>query len=293
MVGQGYANSSAQDLFLHPPVVGVCREVDIMRSPERERASRLEVDQAHTEPDLGGWQARCAEIIRVGTRAVKSLGVLISICGPDEKESLSPARQEGRVIRNNLELDLGELKDLLGLDDGEIPATRRGEGGSSGRSFQIAQELTDGCPPDISSNTWHYLLELRVLLDELSARLKGVARDGRRASVSMMRQDFDDYLLLMKFGPLEEELAPDPTSRQMSGGKAPSSPELRPQDDPAMIGLAEAAEFYGLSKSLLSKTAKAPFGAYGHLRCKRVGRRVYFWREDIINLSKQHKALRR
>jgi hypothetical protein len=290
MVVQGYANSFAQDLFLRPPVVGVCREVNIMRSPERERASRLEVDQAHTEPDLGGWQARCAEIIRVGTCAVESLGALISICGPDEKESLSPARREGQVIRNNLELDLDKLKDLLGLDDGAIPTTRRGEGGSSGRSFQVAQELTDGCPPDISSNTWHYLLKLRILLDELNARLKGVAGDGRRASVSMMRQDFADYLLLMKFGPSEEELA---TPRQMSGGKARSSPKLRPQDDPAMIRLAEAAQFYDIPKSSLSKAARVPSGANGHLRCKRVGRSVYFWREDIIRLSKRIKALRR
>jgi hypothetical protein len=281
-----------QDLFPRPPVVGVSREVNIMRSPEGGRASRPEVDQAHTEPNLGGWQARCAEIIRVGTRAVKSLGVLINICRPDEKESLSPARREGRVIRKSLELDLGELKYLLGLDDSEVPATRGGEGGSSGRSFQVAQELTDGCPPDISSSKWHNLLKLRILIDDLSDRLKGVAKDGYRTSVSMMRQDFDDYLLLMG-GPLYDELEPDSTPRQVLGGKAPSSPELRPQDDPAMIGLTQAAEFYDLSKSSLSKAAKAPNGEYGHLRCKRVGRRVYFWKEDIIKWSKRLKALRR
>ena len=108
----------------------------------------------------------------------------------------------------------------------------------------------------------------------------------------MMRRDFDDYLLLMGC-PLDDELEPDSTPRQVLGGKAPSSPDPQPQDDPAMIGLAQAAEFYDLSKSSLSKAAKAPNGEYGHLRCKRVRRRVYFWREDIIKLSKRLKAFRR
>ena len=59
------------------------------------------------------------------------------------------------------------------------------------------------------------------------------------------------------------------------------------------IGLVEASEIYNIPKSVLSKAAAKNPGTRGYLPSIRKGRRVFFYREDIQNLSRSREQMKR
>ena len=65
------------------------------------------------------------------------------------------------------------------------------------------------------------------------------------------------------------------------------------EDERTQIGLVEASEFYDIPKSVLSKAAAKNPGTRGYLPSIRKGRRVFFYREDIQNLSRSREQMKR
>ena len=67
----------------------------------------------------------------------------------------------------------------------------------------------------------------------------------------------------------------------------------RLEDERTQIGLVEASEIYNIPKSVLSKAAAKNPGTRGYLPSIRKGRRVFFYREDIQNLSRSREQMKR
>ena len=62
--------------------------------------------------------------------------------------------------------------------------------------------------------------------------------------------------------------------------------DLDPKDDPELISLAAAADFYNIPKGTLSKRAQKSPGDLGYLRSVQHGRFRYFWKKDLEKIAR-------
>ncbi len=77
-----------------------------------------------------------------------------------------------------------------------------------------------------------------------------------------------------------------------SGGKAGDTTQATPETDTKLIYQSDAAEFYNIPKSTLSKAANKKSGEQGYLWSGHKGRRVFLRKCDCQKLSQSRTKLR-
>jgi hypothetical protein len=76
-----------------------------------------------------------------------------------------------------------------------------------------------------------------------------------------------------------------------SGGKSGDNVQATPETDPQLIYQADAADFYNIPKSTLSKAAKKKEGEAGYLWSGRKGKRVFYRKKDLEKLARSRTQL--
>jgi len=91
---------------------------------------------------------------------------------------------------------------------------------------------------------------------------------------------------------LDEHSNRNITADLASGGKVGGTTQPTPKTDTTLIYLSEAAEFYNIPKSTLSKAAAKSPGEQGYLWSGRKGRRVFLRKNDCQKLAQSRTKLR-
>jgi hypothetical protein len=84
-----------------------------------------------------------------------------------------------------------------------------------------------------------------------------------------------------------------PGAEQPDIASGDAGPAASPENDPRLIRLRAAADFYGISASCLSKAAAKPLGEPGFLRSVQWGRARYFYKEDLVKVAHSRAQIRR
>ncbi len=127
---------------------------------------------------------------------------------------------------------------------------------------------------------------LGKLATEVRNRPKGVTKQIPLSSLSSprllksnLRYFIDDLRHIAKM--VREEFKPE-----KDNGNAGDNEQATPETDPKLIYQADAAEFYNIPKSTLSKAAKKKMGEAGYLWSGRKGKRVFYRKKDIEKLAR-------
>ena len=241
---------------------------------ESDDLSVREVTRQGHGPGSFDWN----KILRLGHKVVRSLQTLISLVGGVGADLTNPEDRRALAVREILMLDLKELNGLLELDN------------------LLPNEISSISSPALPDHQlWLSLLELGRSLDDLSLRLKEGRPLDPKVSISLLQSNIDCQLVLLWFQVTDDDDADFSFSSPNRRSAARSRPRQtrRMGDDHDLIGLTEASQNYDIPKSVLSKAWRKREGSPGYLRCAETeGRRVYFYREDILNFWRSRKRLK-